>query len=108
MGLALPCPMYVKEKNLEENKVVLCKNEELFSRELIAKDINLITVPEITEPMRIKARVRYNQSEQPATVTQLDKNTIQVVFDDPQRAISKGQAVVLYDSDYVVGGGTIV
>ena len=58
--------------------------------------------------MRVKARVRYNQSEQPATVTQLDKNTIQVVFDEPQRAISKGQAVVLYDSDYVVGGGTIV
>ena len=108
LGLALPCPMYVKEKNLEENKVVLCKNEELFSRELIAKDINLITVPEITEPMRIKARVRYNQSEQPATVTQLDENTIHVVFDEPQRAISKGQAVVLYDSDYVVGGGTIV
>ncbi len=108
LGLALPFPMYVKEKNLEENKVVLCKNEALFSRELIAKDINLITVSEIKEPMRVKARVRYNQSEQPATVTQLDENTISVVFDEPQRAISKGQAVVLYDSDYVVGGGTII
>lgn len=108
LGLALPFPMYVKEKNLEENKVVLCKNEALFSRELIAKDINLITVSEIKEPMRVKARVRYNQSEQPATVTQLDKNTISVVFDEPQRAISKGQAVVLYDGDYVVGGGTII
>ncbi len=108
LGLALPFPMYVKEKNLEENKVVLCKNEALFSRELIAKDINLITVSEIIEPMRVKARVRYNQSEQPATVTQLDENTISVVFDEPQRAISKGQAVVLYDGDYVVGGGTII
>ncbi len=108
LGLALPFPMYVKEKNLEENKVVLCKNEALFSRELIAKDINLISVSEIKEPMRVKARVRYNQSEQPATVTQLDENTISVVFDEPQRAISKGQAVVLYDGDYVVGGGTII
>ena len=108
LGLALPCPMYVKEKNLEENKVVLCKNEALFTRELIAKDINLITVSEIREPMRVKARVRYNQSEQPATVTQLDESTIHVLFDEPQRAISKGQAVVLYSGDYVVGGGTIV
>lgn len=108
LGLALPFPMYVKEKNLAENKVVLCKNEALFTRELIAKDINLITVSEIREPMRVKARVRYNQSEQPATVTQLDENTIHVLFDEPQRAISKGQAVVLYSGDYVVGGGTIV
>ena len=91
-----------------EIKVVLCKNEALFTRELIAKDINLITVSEIREPMRVKARVRYNQSEQPATVTQLDENTIHVLFDEPQRAISKGQAVVLYSGDYVVGGGTIV
>lgn len=108
LGLALPFPMYVKEKNLAENKVVLCKNEALFTRELIAKDINLITVSEIREPMRVKARVRYNQSEQPATVTQLDESTIHVLFDEPQRAISKGQAVVLYSGDYVVGGGTIV
>lgn len=108
LGLALPFPMYVKEKNLAENKVVLCKNEALFTRELIAKDINLITVSEIREPMRVKARVRYNQSEQPATVTQLDENTIHVLFDEPQRAISKGQAVVFYSGDYVVGGGTIV
>ncbi len=108
LGLALPFPMYVKEKNLKENKVVLCKNEALFSHELFAKDINLISVAEIKEPLRIKARVRYNQSEQPATVTQLDENTIHVVFDEPQRAISKGQAVVLYDGDIVVGGGTII
>ena len=108
LGLALPCPMYVKEKNLEENKVVLCKNDGLFSRELFATDINLISVPKIEEPMRIKARVRYNQSEQPATVTQPDSNTLHVVFDEPQRAISKGQAVVLYEGDTVVGGGTII
>lgn len=108
LGLALPCPMYVKEKDIEKNRIVLCKNEGLFSKELTATDINLISVEKIEEPMRVKARVRYNQSEQPATVIQLDENTIHVVFDEPQRAISKGQAVVLYDGDYVVGGGTIV
>ena len=108
LGLALPCPMYVKEKDLESNEVVLCKNEALFSKELYATDINLISYDKIDKPIRLKARVRYNQREQDATVEQIDENTLHIVFDEPQRAISKGQAVVLYDGDYVVGGGTII
>ena len=108
LGLALPHPMYVKEKNLAENKVVLCDNEALFSKELLAEDLNLISVEKITEPMRVKARVRYNQKEQPATVYAVDDNTIRVVFDEPQRAIAKGQAVVLYQGEYVLGGATII
>ena len=108
LGLALPCPMYVKEKDLENNEVVLCKNEALFSKELYATDINLISYDKIDKPIRVKARVRYNQREQDATVEQIDENTLHIVFDEPQRAISKGQAVVLYVGDYVVGGGTII
>ncbi len=108
LGLALPHPMYVKEKNLEENKVVLCDNAALFSKELLANDLNLIAFDKIEKPLRVSARVRYNQKEQPATVYQLDSDTIRVVFDEPQRAISKGQAVVLYDGEYVLGGGTIL
>ncbi len=108
LGLALEHPMYVKEKDLENNRVVLCDNDALFSKELFANDINLISTDKITEPMRVKARVRYNQREQSATVTMLDDDTIRVVFDEPQRAICKGQAVVLYDGDTVVGGGTIL
>ena len=107
LGLALPRPMYVKEKNLAENKVVLCDNSALFSRELTAGDINLISTDRIDGELRVNARVRYNQKEQPATVSQTDENTIRVVFDEPQRAICKGQAVVLYDGDEVVGGGVI-
>ena len=108
LGLALPHPMYVKEKDLERNKVVLCDNEALFSKELLANDINLISVEKIDKPMRVNARVRYNQKEQPATVWQLGDDLIRVEFDEPQRAISKGQAVVLYEGDYVLGGGTII
>ena len=108
LGLALPRPMYVKEKDLVGNKVILCDNSRLFSRELYAKDINLISCERIDKPIKIKAKVRYNQPEQNATVEQTDENTIHVVFDEPQRAISKGQAVVLYDGDVVVGGGTII
>jgi tRNA-specific 2-thiouridylase len=108
LGLALPHPMYVKKKNLEDNKVILCENERLFSKELYATDLNLITCDKIDKPMNIKARVRYNQAEQEAVVEQLDDNTLHIVFDKPQRAISKGQAVVMYDGEYVVGGGTII
>ena len=108
LGLALPHPMYVKEKNLGANRVVLCDNAALFSRELLAGDLNLIAVSAINEPVRVSARVRYNQKEQPATVYAVDSDTIRVVFDEPQRAISKGQAVVLYQGDTVIGGATIL
>lgn len=108
LGLALPAPMYVKEKDVENNRVILCDNAGLFSKSLYANEINLITCEKITEPLRVKAKVRYKHQEQWATVTQVDEDLIHVVFDEPQRAIAKGQAVVFYDGDAVVGGGTIL
>lgn len=108
LGLALPRPMYVVRIDVEKNQVVLGYNEDLFSRTLIAKDINMISVPKLTEPMRVYAKARYKHIAAPATAYQLDDDTLKVVFDEPQRALTKGQAVVLYDGDYVVGGGTIV
>lgn len=107
LGIAYTSPLYVVKVDPAENKVILGSNNDLFSDTLIAKNINLISVPEITEPMRVSAKVRYRHSEQPAWVTQLDNDTIKVVFDTPQRAITKGQSVVLYDGDIVVGGGII-
>lgn len=107
LGLALPEPMYVCEKDVIKNKVVLCRNDQLFGDTLIAKDINLITVDNISEPLRVKAKIRYSQTEQPATVTQPDPDTLKIIFDEPQRAIAKGQSVVMYDGDVVVGGGII-
>lgn len=107
LGLALPQPMYVCAVNPNDNTVILGTNDDLFSKDLIAKNINLISVDRIDTPMRVKAKVRYRQSEQWATVIQLDDDTLSVSFDEPQRAITKGQSVVLYDSDIVVGGGTI-
>ena len=95
------------KKDLENNKVILGENELLFSKELYATDINLITCDKIEKPQRLKARVRYKQQEQWATVEQIDENRLHIEFEQPQRAIAKGQAVVLYDDDIVVGGGTI-
>ncbi|MCL2838807.1 MAG: tRNA 2-thiouridine(34) synthase MnmA [Oscillospiraceae bacterium] len=101
-------PLYVCEVRPQSNTVILGGNDDLYSKALIANDINLISVDRIGEPIRVNAKIRYRHAEQPATVWQIDDDTIKVEFDEPQRAITKGQAVVLYDGDMVVGGGTIV
>ncbi len=108
LGLSLKQSMYVVKVDPESNTVILGYNEDLFSTTLIANNLNLISIPEIKGEMRFKARPRYNAKEAWATVTKIDEDTIKVVFDEPQRAITKGQAVVLYDDDKVVGGGTII
>ncbi|MDP4118703.1 MAG: tRNA 2-thiouridine(34) synthase MnmA, partial [Bacillota bacterium] len=107
LGLALPEPMYVGEKRLEENEIVLCRNDELFSKEFDARDFNWIAYDKPPEKLRIKAKVRYRHPEEWATVISTGDSTVHIEFDIPQRAIAKGQAVVLYDGDVVVGGGTI-
>lgn len=107
LGLSFPEPMYVCGVSLADNTVTLGKHEELFSNVLTARDINLISVPRIEKPVRVKAKVRYRHPEQWATVTQTDDDELRVEFDEPQRAVTKGQSVVLYDGDIVVGGGTI-
>ena len=108
LGLSFPQPMYVCKIDTKKNQVVLGKQEELFSREVTARDINLISQESIDTPMRVKARVRYRQMEQPATAIQTGPDELQVIFDEPQRAITPGQSLVLYDGETVVGGGKIV
>lgn len=107
LGVAFGRPMYVAGKDVEKNTVTLCTNAELFSKELKAVDFNWL-IPNPDREIKCLARVRYNMKEQPATVYRNDDNTVKVLFDEPQRAITKGQAVVLYDGDVVLGGGTIV
>lgn len=108
LGLALNEPMYVKEINVKDNTVMLARDNELYSSELTANNINLISVDRIEEPMEVMAKVRYRHNPAEAVVTQISDDEIKVVFKEPQRAITKGQAVVLYDGDVVVGGGTIM
>lgn len=108
LGIALGEPMYVKSVNPRDNTVVLAREESIFSDTVTADNINLISVENIKNPMRIKAKVRYRQTEQWATAVQTDDDVLQITFDQPQRAVTKGQAVVLYDGDVVVGGGTII
>lgn len=107
LGLAVPEPLYVCAIDPVRNTVTLSPESGLYSDSLTAHGINLISVPRIEGEMRVKAKIRYRQKEQWATVTQPDADTLHVRFDEPQRAVTKGQSVVLYDGDTVVGGGTI-
>ncbi len=107
LGVSAAAPLYVTKIDPVANTVTLGGNEALYSRSLTATDLNLISVDKIERPIRVKAKIRYRQSEQWATLTQTDTDEAEVLFDEPQRAITKGQAVVFYDGDIVVGGGTI-
>ncbi len=107
LNLSLPKPMYVCGTDLENNKVILGDNADLFSKQLDACDINLIACDDIKTPIRVKAKIRYSQSEEAATVWQTGEDEIHIEFDEPQRAVTSGQAVVMYDGDVVVGGGVI-
>lgn len=107
LGLALKQPMYVQYLDVEANEVVLGTNEQLFKTELIAKDFNWISMEKPEVEFRASARIRYKHKEAPATIIPLPDSRVKVVFDEPQRAITRGQSVVIYDGDYVVGGGII-
>lgn len=106
LGIALGKPMYVCSKNIENNQVVLCDDQELYSDTLSASHFNWIAFNEPPNVLKCKARIRYRHTEQPATVT-VDGDKVFIKFDQPQRAITKGQSVVLYDGDIVLGGGII-
>ncbi|MDE6110728.1 MAG: tRNA 2-thiouridine(34) synthase MnmA [Eubacterium sp.] len=107
LGLALPQPMYVCEKNVDTNEVILCTNDELFEKEVSVCNFNWISIENPSKEFKALAKIRYNMKEQPCTVYPLENNKIKIVFDEPQRAITKGQSAVIYDNDYVVGGGII-
>ena len=108
LGIALGKPAYVVSKDMEHNTVTLGSNEDLFTDTAYANDVNWLSIAEPKTPLRVNARVRYNQKEQPATLYPLQNGNIKVVFDQPQRAITCGQALVCYDDDLVLGGGTVI
>ena len=100
--------LYVKEIRPKDNAVILSDNESLFARTLTAGNLNLIPCDQLSGPVRLRAKIRYRMAEQPCTVEQTGPGTIRLTFDEPQRAITPGQTVVLYDGDTVVGGATIL
>ena len=106
LDLAMGHRIYVCGKDMENNTVTVGENSDLYSQGLTASNVNWVSVPGISEPLKVKAKTRSRQKEQPATVYP-DDGGIRVVFDEPQRAITVGQTVALYDGDTVVAAGTI-
>lgn len=107
LGIAAGRPVFVYEKDMKNNIVRVGDEELLFSRVLTADNVNLVSIEKIDEPIRVKVKIRYSQNENGAVAHMLADGRLRVEFDEPQRAITKGQAAVLYDGDTVIGGGRI-
>lgn len=108
LGLALGHPAFVLEINPDRNEVVIGTREESMTDTLRANTLNFMSVEDLEEPMRVFAKIRYNHKGAWCTVKKTGPDEITCCFEEPQRAVTPGQAVVLYDGDYVLGGGTII
>ena len=108
LGLALGYPAFVLEIRPETNEVVIGTYEESLTYTVRANELNFMSVEQITEPVRVFAKIRYNHKGAWCTVERTGEDEIVCTFDEPIRAATPGQAVVLYDGEYVLGGGTIL
>ena len=91
----------------ETNQVVIGENGDVFSERLICNGLNFMSIEDLTEPMHVKAKIRYNHKGSMCTIRKIDEDLVEAVFDEPVRAVTKGQAVVFYEDDHVLGGGSI-
>lgn len=108
LNLSMGHPVFVREIRPETNEVVISDNESLFSNRTVADNLNFMSIEELTGELRVMAKIRYNHKGAPAVVRMISKDRLECIFDEPQRAVTPGQALVLYQEDCVLGGGTIV
>jgi tRNA-specific 2-thiouridylase len=108
LGVATGSPLYVIQINGDKRQVVVGGPEELYSRSLRAHRVNLISVDDLHQPLRVRVKIRHRHEAAPANLEQSGPTEVLVTFDEPQRAITPGQAAVFYDGDIVVGGGWIM
>jgi len=108
LGIAHPTPLYVQRIDVENNRVIVGENDALFKSELIAEDMNWVSMEPTDKPFEAHVKIRYLHPPAPATVTCLTDTSVQVIFKEKQRAITPGQSVVFYDGDIVLGGGIIL
>ena len=108
IGIADARPLYVISLDADQNRVVVGNDEELLSREFTAAGVNWVAFDDPVDEVRADVRVRYRHIAAPATLKPMASGRVHVMFDEPQRAITPGQATVFYRGDEVVGGGWIV
>lgn len=107
LGLALGYPAFVLEIRPETNEVVIGTKEESMTTQLVARNLNFMSIEDLTEPLHVFTKIRYNHRGAWCTIEKTGEDEILCTFDEPQRAVTPGQAVVFYDGEYVLGGGTI-
>lgn len=107
LGIALGVPAYVTEIRKDTNEVVIGSNEDLFKARVLIRDYNPMAFDDIKGELRVEGKLRYAQKKAACTLTKKG-DYVEAVFDEPQRAVTPGQAAVFYDGDYVVGGGVII
>jgi len=108
IGIAGAQPLYVIDIDAKKDQVVVGHRDDLLGREFTAAGVNWIAFDQLGAPVRAEVRVRYRHMPAAATITPIENNRARVTFDEPQRAITPGQATVFYRGDEVVGGGWIV
>lgn len=108
LGISFQVPKYVVDVRVDSNEVVLGDDAELFTDTLFATDLNFMPFERLEGPMKVSAKIRYSHKPAEAIISMKDENTVECKFSEPQRAITRGQAVVFYDGDMLVGGGTII
>lgn len=108
LNLSMGHPVFVTEIRPEKNEVVIGENEDLFVRSLICDRVNYMAIDGINEELRLTAKIRYNHPGASCVLKQIGEDKVQVTFDEPQRAVTPGQAVVFYQGEHVAGGGIIL
>lgn len=107
LGIALGTPMFVIDINPLRNEVVLGSEEDIFKTNLVANDMNFIPFDTLEEPMRVEAKIRYSAKPSKAVIYPYVDGKVRVEFENKQRAITKGQSVVFYQGNMLLGGGLI-
>ncbi len=108
LGLAMGHPVFVVAIRPETNEVVIGDDKDVYSGKLYANKLNFMSIEKLTEPMHVLGKIRYSHAGAGCTIRMVDDDLLECIFDEPQRAITPGQALVLYDGDNVLGGGVII
>ncbi|MBE5935418.1 MAG: tRNA 2-thiouridine(34) synthase MnmA [Lachnospiraceae bacterium] len=108
LGIAFGSPMYVIKLVPEKNEVILGSNDDVHSTKLYCDRVNFMSIEDVNEPIKVRAKIRYNHQGDMCIVTKVNDDLYMCEFDEPVRAVTPGQAIVFYQDDYIVGGGTII
>ena len=108
LGISYKAPLFVTGFNSKQNEVIVGEENELYKKEILVNDINLLLIDELREEMEVEVKTRYSSKQAKARISMYDKNTKKIVFDEPQRALTPGQSAVFYLGDIVLGGGKII